>query len=393
MTAASHHRRLGAERLPAAVYDVGGLRVHLLDTPTHTSGCVLTVGIGCAHDDGVPAGTAHFTEHVRIAAGSPVADAPVLPAVRGHTDTTRTRFSAVSLAEDTVGLGRLMASLLDTRGVTPSGFEAEKEAVLVEMSASADAPFTRLGPTLAEAACPGRGLGTTLLADRSSLARVTAEDVAETARTGYRRDRAELALVGPGLPVDELLAAIDRAAAPLGVPAPAVPVPVPVPLSSLRIPEHDGIVAVTWVRFEEEPEPHDALMGSRGLAEASVAALGHPVLGRTTVRGSGVQVDVLCWRAGDAAEDLARALAAERDALLSEARSPEALRRAALRRFQNTAYASATPLGAAARLLDGTGAAPSSGPSRDGAPPPPRHTAPERFGVWQVRGAVPCRVA
>jgi hypothetical protein len=306
------------------------------------------------------------------------------------TGAATTRFSAVSLAEDTIALGERLASLLGTADITPARFEAEREAVLVETRASDDSPLTRLGPRVAEAACPGHGLGSTLVADVAGIARITPEDVARTARLGYRRDRAHLAIAGPDLPVDGLLEAIDRAAAvtvrDCAETAVAKQHGSPLPL---RIPGQEGLVAVSWVRFDDGNDLDGALMGKGGHLETAVSALGHAVLGRATVEGIGVRVDILCWRAGDAAADLAQTLVTVRDRLLSDAAAPHALRRAALTRLQNDAYQSATPLGAATRLLEQAGQPPVPGLAQNATAWARREV--DRLGVWRLRDGVPCR--
>ncbi|MEU4118473.1 hypothetical protein AB0F71_28760 [Kitasatospora sp. NPDC028055] len=382
--------------------DLGGLRVRLLERPgARTTGAVLLVRAGSADDRPAALGAAHLAEHLRIAAGPP--GPASMPPVRGVTDNTTTRFSAVSLPEDAAALAARLAGLLGTSDPAGTVFEAERQAVLVEHRQAAANPLLALGPAVADAALPGHGLAATRWADADALARLTPADTAAFTDRHYRRAVAGLALTGPSLDPDRILAAIDAAARPSppaaqgayeayaeSDAADAADGPSedrgrrgghPLALS----PELDGLVLLSLTCDAAATDHLTALLGPEGTAPAAALRHGHPVLGRTCLTGrspSGraVAVHVLCWRAGADADRLADSLAAGAPAYRAAATAPEALARASLRRRQEDAHAARTPLGAAAALL---GEAP-DGPASPAPPARQAPPAPEGLALWRV---------
>ncbi|ONI83193.1 hypothetical protein ALI144C_16995 [Actinosynnema sp. ALI-1.44] len=324
-----------------SVHNVNGLNVHLLDLPgAHTVGGVLVVRTGSAHDTPHPPGTAHLVEHLKIA--SIPAGSGGLPPVRGVTDNLVTRFSAVGLSEQAIELGARLAAILDDVAMDEH-LSSERQAVLVEMRQASANPLLRLGPTVAAAARPWRGLAATLQADVDSVNRITARDVAVLAERRYRRDQADLAIVGSRLPVDALLNAVDQSAGPVrpqaGFPHPIAADPVPDLADAL-----DGLVVASLARACQESDHDHAMVGALRTAAAEI---GFPLTGQSTVDGLDVAVDVLCWRAGTNADGLAKVLMSRGDEMLSTT----AIRRASLERRQSAGYQAQTPLGTAAALV------------------------------------------
>ncbi|GLZ01150.1 hypothetical protein [Actinoplanes sp. NBRC 103695] len=332
--------------MTATEFVVSGLCVRLSDLPgAHTAGACLRVAAGSSADPVHLWGTAHLTEHIRIAAvtGSGLH-------ITGRTENTETRFTMAGLAEQSESMVGALTRILDPRNTIGStAFEAERAAVNVESRAAAVNPLLLLGPAAAEAALPGEGLADALRATVDTVGRITPAHVDAFTGERYRPGAAVLTFAGP-LPDPGALLEVIAEALPACAATPPPPARTDAGVPALRLPaELDGLLVLTVPVAEPAPFSRSV---ARALAAAAQTELA--VIGRTTVTSARREVIVLCWRGDRRAEDLRTAVSGT---LAAARRGDEAMadawRSGVLRSFQEHAFARASPLGRAqSELLD-----------------------------------------
>ncbi|GAB3702997.1 hypothetical protein GCM10027598_01670 [Amycolatopsis oliviviridis] len=365
---------------------VAGLLVRFVPAPgAHTVGACLRVSAGSAADPPRPWGTAHLTEHLRIAAA--LDDGSRLH-LTGRTDNAETRFTVAALPEQEDEVVRTLARLLgDGRPLDDSVLAAERQAVLLEMRAAAANPLLLLGPAVAEATVPGGRMADTTRADQASVGGITLDDVEGFTAEHYRPENALLAVAAPPAHRKRLLDTVSAALKPSETPvasgdgeADRPPITLPSTVDGLSVltltvalDDHVGRSAVRALAFAEGP------IGTR------TARAGHPTAGMTTVTDGKHEVTVLCWRDekpdGGLRDALATAFAAIRRA---DPDVVESWHYAAVREFQELAFARVSPLGLAQAAL---------------LPPPPSPGAHTMAGElrraigtarsWRVRAGTP----
>ena len=357
---------------------LSGLRVRLADMPgAHTVGACLRIATGSGADPERRWGTAHLTEHIRIAAvtGSGLH-------ITGRTENAETRFTMAGLAEQSRSIAGALTRILDPRNtVAGTVFEAERAAVNLESRAAVANPLLLLGPAAAEAALPGEGLADTIRATADTVGLITPAYVDAFTSEHYRPGAAVLTFAGPLPDAEALLEAISEALpADDGAPRPEAgpradqpPVELPAELDRLLV----LTVPVAG------PAPFSRSV-ARALADAAQTV--HAVIGRVTVTAARHEVIVICWRDDHRAEDLRTAvsgtLAAARrgdDAIV------DAWRSGILRSFQEHAFAGASPLGRAQCELLDPPLNPTTAPAGHASALPGelRRTA-DRAGLWRV---------
>jgi hypothetical protein len=327
----------------------GGVRVRLLEVPgAHTVGACLRVAAGSADDPARPWGTAHLTEHVRIAAalgGSGLH-------LSGRTENAETRYTVAGLAEQSEDIVRALASILDHgRFVGEGVFKAEQHAVELEARAMTANPLLLLGPLAAAAAVPAGRLADSVRATSASLARITPEHVKEFTAERYRGPGAELVVAGPRQNRARLVDTVAATLPPASSEAPATKPQRSAEPSALPS-ELDGLVVLTVPVTGPDPLRRSVARALAGSFAEPVARAGHAVLGRTAVTDEHHEVTVLCWRDDlrdrAAAGSLRGALA---DALAAAHQAGGALvggwRATVVREHQERLFAGGSPLGRA----------------------------------------------
>ena len=339
---------------PAEEAVVHGLPVRMVAMPAaHTVGACLRVGAGSAADPAHPWGTAHLTEHVRIAAaGGEPAGSPLH--IIGRTENSETRFTMAGLAEQSTSIAGALARLLHSgRTVDAAAFDAERHAVRLEGRALSTSPLLLLGPASAEAAVPGARMAAAASATAETIGRISAADVEAFTAEHYRPDNAVLTIAGALPPRELLLEAIAetltsaRSYRGSRRPEPADGAAPPRP--PLRLPPTlDGLLVLTLPaagRGSLARSVARALAGAGGPFVTGTAAAGHTLIGRTAVSAGEHEVAVLCWRD----EPGLRTALATAFAAVIRADEPvvEAWRAAVLAEFQEHAFARESPLGRA----------------------------------------------
>ena len=331
---------------------VSGLRVRLVAMPAaRTVGACLRVAAGSGADPARPWGTAHLTEHVRIAAagGGPAGSGLH---ITGRTENAETRFTMAGLAEQSGSIAGALARILDPRHtVRAAVVDAERHAVQLESRAASANPLLLLAPAAAEAAVPDGHLADTARATVDSVDRITARHVDEFTVERYRPRAAVLTLAGPQPHRDRLLETI-AAALPPDDPGPAeIRGSAPADRPPLELPpELDGLLVLTLPTAVRDPLSRSvarALTADAGPFATLAARAGHALIGRATITADRHEVVVLCWRddrSGGPRSALAAALAAARRA---DQEITGAWRDSVLRDFQEHAFARASPLGRA----------------------------------------------
>jgi hypothetical protein len=352
---------------------ISGLRVRLVDMPgAHTVGACLQIAAGSGADPARPWGTAHLSEHIRIAAaaGSGLH-------ITGRTGNAETTFTMAGLAEQSLPIARTLARILDP-GVTvdPSVFEAERAAVILESRAETANPMLLLGPAAAEAAVPGQGLSDAARATADTLGRITRAHVDDFTREHYRPGAAVLSLAGP-LPVGGALRETISEALPSGAAGPSPPDGGGAGPSPIELPaELDGTPVLTVPVAGPAPFSRSV---ARTLADAVWA--GPAVAGRATVTAARHEVIVICGRPGHAAGNPWAAARRDDDMMV------DAWRRGLLRSFQEHAFAAASPLGRAQCELLDPPLHPATDPARYAAQVPAElRRAAGRARLWRVTG-------
>ncbi|WP_438306834.1 insulinase family protein (plasmid) [Streptomyces sp. HUAS TT11] len=361
-----------------------GLRAEVEVLPWARSfAAVLVVGYGSRDDAPGNEGVAHFAEHLMVLS-DPGSQDPGVP-VFAVTEIDRTVYRA---AGDPANPGPVLRRLLDIaegrqHRYGPEVFEGERRAVTIETRRMDHQPMLRLGPMLAAAAATESGLDAIGRTSTASVARIGAEDVADAVRRGYTPANARLFVAGPPEILSAVAADLDRcragrvtgpsATGPLATgPAGAGP-------GGLRLPELDGLVAVTLRRPRSAAQSElDALLDPGGPVLALGTATALPPVGRVRIAGRAQQVDVVVWRGAEAAATLGRRLAAleheDRAELLREPLRRLRTRAAVAREQQSVTPAGRADDSAARFVFPG-------GPS-----------CAEEVSLWQITEGVPDRV-
>lgn len=306
-----------------------GLTLHLLDLPVaHTLGACLQVSSGAANDPPAPWGTAHVTEHVRIAA----AHGPFH--LFGTTGNSTMTFSLTALPSDAVHAARTLAALLSAAPVPDATFAAEVEAARVEARAAESRPLLRLGAAVAEAVLPGSGMSAAVLGDHTALGRVTPTDVDSYSARYLRPHRSRLAIAGPGLPADEIRAVLSELENPSRT-ADAVPVPASIEVDASL----NGVVGLALSADPWDAATHEPQVA---MVESALSRAGLPPTGRGTIHAGTAAVRVLCWQNDPDPAAIRAAVDAPRSGPLA---AHDVARR------QQTAFAAHSPLGRAQSAL------------------------------------------
>lgn len=360
---------------PATVTRIHGLRVVLHPLPwAHSAAACLSVECGSRDDLPAPPGTAHLAEHVQIAATRRPGEArtPIL----AETGNARTVFRATTTPDNAADMAALLLRVLARYDCPATVLEAERAAVTLETARMDASPLLRAGGLLAAADPAGEpgsdAVARTLVTD---VAAVTAADVRRLVGLGYHPGNAVLAVAGP----PASLAGLTDAVADLVPHRPAPPPARPAPRTGqpLTLPALDGLVAVTHARPRTARYPGvDALLGESGPVVAAAAALGVPLLGRTTIDNSGRAVDVWCWRPERAQAGRLAARLREVCEAMGGRMPADAVARAEARTLNQRAFDTCTPLGRA------TAAATEQGPAPATAAPGPLH-------LWTIRDGRP----
>ncbi len=327
---------------------VSGLRVRLLPVPgAHTVGACLRVSAGSSADPPFPWGTAHLTEHLRIAAAL---DGGSRSHLTGHTGNAETRFTVAAVPEHGDRVVRTLVRLLDPARSGAAALEAERHAVALEMRAGAVNPLVLLGPAAAEAAVPEGRAADTARADGESLDRITLDDVARFTAEHYRPENAVLVLAAPSLDRERVLDVIASA-----LPSPRAPVE-PGNGDAERIPlvlpsDVDGLTVLTLPSAVSELVGRSAvraLTSPSGPLATRTARAGFPLVGSTVIAAEEHEVTVLCWRDERSDRRLRDALTS---ALAAEDEGVAAWHGADRREYQERAFAGVSPLGRAQLAL------------------------------------------
>ncbi|MFC3448135.1 hypothetical protein [Amycolatopsis speibonae] len=324
---------------------VAGLRVRFVPARgAHTVGACLRVSAGSAADPLRPWGTAHLTEHLRIAAA--LDDGSRLH-LTGRTENTETRFTLAALPEQGDEVARTLARLLgEGRPIDDAVLQAERRAVLLEMRAAAVNPLLLLGPAVAEAAVPEGRMADTTRADQASVDSITLADVEGFIEEHYRPENAVLAFAAPSALRERVLDTVSAALKPPK--APAVSGDGEADRPPIVLPsEVDGLTVLTLTAALGD---HVGRSAVRALAspEGPIATRTARAVGATTVADGKHEVTVMCWRDEQPDAGLRKAFAAIRRA---DPDVVESWHYAAVREHQELAFARVSPLGLAQAAL------------------------------------------
>jgi hypothetical protein len=368
---------------------VAGLRVRLISAPgTHTVGACLRVTAGSSADPARPWGTAHLTEHIRIAAALDDGPSGCRSHITGRTENAETRFTVAALPEQSHHVVRTMVRLLDhEHAVNGTVFETERHAVALEMRAVSANPLLLLGPAAAEAAVPDGRLADTARATQESLDRITPADVGQFAAEHYRPESAVLAFAAPSLDRERVLETIATTLAATRTQAPSACGDGDRPALTLSS-DVDGLLVLTLPSALLDPVRRSAvrtLASSAGPIVTRTTRAGHPLLGSTVIAGEEHEVTVLCWRDEQPGDRLRQALAtafADVDRPAG-AEVIEAWRGTVRQEYQEQAFAQVSPLGRAQWAL-------LSPPPvlTEHAMPDEMHRAARAARLWRVRAGV-----